>query len=498
MKNISEAQYDQLCYACDRLLEKTNTFERKANSCLHVVREHPIFLKNYSALFYKGGTEFSIYLIKQLAWNVIQGSYKLLHAIYRNYILRDRPSRDQRAFENVFISHFLNDSFSDHKSDFYFYDLPQMISKIKNASLQLYINFTNQSSRNISNKWKNKRVVSQLLPKYLSPFQEIKIRGLLLREAFIILNTQTESNFERRLKYQAALSSLSTATHSNYRLAVLVKNYVKKNAVKRIFTTYEGHPWERLIFAMAREINPKIVCVGYQHALIFRKQHAIRRKLAKNFEPDYILFSGKKGIKNFKSIKYLPLNRLILFGTNRVETLNKKLTKAKSTKRNVFLMLPEGDLIECIPLTKFVIQLALVYTEFKFIIRFHPITAINQVIRECPQLVQNLPNLEFSKVSFEVDLERSEYAIYRGSTTIIKAIQNGLVPLYYEKKNEISIDPLIEIKEEKINLSTTQDLSLVFNKSIDAIEKNQSKLIDHVNDFFSPVNYNEVLKKLEK
>ena len=76
--------------------------------------------------------------------------------------------------------------------------------------------------------------------------------------------------------------------------------------LKRIFTTYEGHPWERLIFAMAREIDPTIVCVGYQHAIVFRKQHAIRRKLTSNFEPNYILCSGEHGFNNLKKLIIYP------------------------------------------------------------------------------------------------------------------------------------------------------------------------------------------------
>ena len=55
----------------------------------------------------------------------------------------------------------------------------------------------------------------------------------------------------------------------------------------------------------------------------------------------------------------------------------------------------------------------------------------------------------------------------------------------------------LEINQEKINLSVPQDLSLIFNKSLDEIEKSQSKLIEHVNDFFSPINYYEVQKKLK-
>ena len=203
-------------------------------------------------------------------------------------------------------------------------------------------------------------------------------------------------------------------------------------------------------------------------------------------------------MNNFKAINYLASNRLILFGTNRIEPVNNTPLKVKSSSNKTFLMLSEGDLIECIPLTKFVLQLALKYTESKFIIRFHPITNINQVIQKCPLLRQNLPNVELSKESLQDDLNRSFFAIYRGSTTIVKAIQNGLVPLYYNKENEITIDPLFEIQEEKTNLSSIQDLSLIFNKSLNQIEKSQSKLIEYVNDFFSPVDYNEVLKKLIK
>lgn len=499
MKGITEAQYSQLCLACDALLkENGDSFERNANAYLHVIREHPIFLNNYTVLYKKRGFVFFIYLLKKLFWHVILGSYKLVHAIVRNYIFRDRLSKDKRVFENIFISHFLNDSFINHKSDFYFFDLPKKIAGTKKSSLQLYINFTNQTSRDITNRWKNRSVASKLLPSYLPIFQEIKIRSLLLKEAINILKSKTISNFEKRLKYQAAVSSLSSATHSNYRLALLVQQYVKNNGVKRIFTTYEGHPWERLIFAMVRKVNSSVECIGYQHALIFRKQHSIRRKLNINFEPDYILFSGKKGMNNFKAINYLASNRLILFGTNRIEPVNNTPLKVKSSSNKTFLMLSEGDLIECIPLTKFVLQLALKYTESKFIIRFHPITNINQVIQKCPLLRQNLPNVELSKESLQDDLNRSFFAIYRGSTTIVKAIQNGLVPLYYNKENEITIDPLFEIQEEKTNLSSIQDLSLIFNKPLNQIEKSQSKLIEHVNDFFSPVDYNEAIKKLIK
>lgn len=498
MEAISEAQYDQICKACDLLLKKKNfSLERNANSYLHVIREHPIFLKSYSALFFKGSFSFFIYLGKKLFWHLILGIFKFFHAILRYYILGDRNKKDSRIFNDAFISHFLNDSFINHKRDFYFFDLPSKILQSKSSSLQLYINFSNKYSNYIDDHGLDKPVASKILPKYLPLFQELKIRVLLFREAISILKVKTSSNFEKRLKYDAAIASVSSATHSNYRLAISIQQFIKKNNIKRVFTTYEGHPWERLIFAMARKINPSVVCIGYQHAILFKKQHAIKRKLEKNFEPDYILFSGKKGLNNFKEIDYLPSNRLILFGTNRLETKRKKVLNVNSEKKKSFLILPEGDLIESVPLTKFVLQLALEYPQFQFIFRYHPITNVKQVIRQCPLLKQNLPNVKLSSESFANDLASAQFAIYRGSTTIIKAVQNGLIPLYYQKMNEITIDPLSDIQQEKINLSSTQDLSLILNKSLGEFEKSQSKIIEYTNDFFSPINYDEVLNVLK-
>ena len=496
--NISEAQYNKLCNACDRLLKKNDSsFERNANAFLSVIRQHPVFLNGYNPVFYKSGGAFFIQFFKLLFKYLIIGIVKLLDAVWRNYFLRDRIIKYEGVFDNIFISHFLNDSFIDQESDFYFHDLPQKIKEREESSLKLYINFTSLSSSKIEQKWKNRSTASIVLPKYLSVFQEIKIRVLMLREAISILNSRSSSKFQKRVKFQAAIGSLSSATHSNYRRAILVQNYIKNNNVKRVFTTYEGHPWERLIFAMAREINPSIKCVGYQHALIFRKQHSIKRKLAQSFEPNFILFSGEHGMHQFNNIDYLPPKRLLCFGSNRsIETkLDKLAVEAK--ERNLFLMLSEGDLVEFIPLARFIVQLSKKLPNAHFIIRFHPITRVKSVLKAIPELCKQKSNIELSNLSFEEDLKRAHFAIYRGSTTIIKAIQYGLIPLYLDKSNEISIDPLFDIQKERINLKSIEDILILDKIPHDELIIRQKKLIVFVSQFFSPLNYKEALKVLD-
>ena len=495
MKNITEAQYDQLCDACDALLQKNlYSIQGNANAFLHVIREHPIFLNAYNAIFHKNDISFFIHLLKLFFLNMVIGSYKLLHSIYRYYILGDKLIKHESVFEDVFISHFLNGSFINHERDFYFFDLPQKITKSKKSSLQLYINFTGKSSSKIQEEWKYRKTVSMALPRYLPLFQEIKIRGLMLIEAIKLLQFKSTSSFERRIKFQAVIAFFSSATHNNYRIAFLVQHYIKYNGIKRIFTTYEGHPWERLIFSMARKINPKIVCVGYQHAIVFRKQHAIRRKLAHHFEPNYILCSGEHGKQQFDAINYLPSKHLLCFGSNRTIDFRQEQLAVEAKERKVFLMLSEGDLIECLPLAKFVVQLAKNNPSAHFIIRFHPITRVKSVLKLLPELNPPPENIELSKLSFDEDLARAHFAIYRGSTTIIKAVQYGLVPLYYERPDEISIDPLFDIQEEKVNLKSPEDIKLLNQIPAKELIKRQHKMIKYVARFFSPLDYNEALK----
>ena len=204
--------------------------------------------------------------------------------------------------------------------------------------------------------------------------------------------------------------------------------------------------------------------------------------------------SGEHGFKELNKINYLPPRRLFIFGSNRRNYKKLSRLAVHSKKRDTFLLLPEGDLVECIPMANFTLNLALKFPKFKFIIRFHPVTKVKKVIKKYPQILQGLPNIEISNSSFEEDLLRSHYAIYRGSTTIIKAVEYGLIPLYYKRPNEISIDPLFEIESQKINISNPEDIQILDKISEKEHIYNQSKLIEYVQHFFSPINYDVVSK----
>ena len=493
MRKISEAEYDKLCKACDALIEKQPTsITRNANALLHVIREHPIFLANYEVAFEKRSSLFYYVIIKKLLWNIIMGVYKFFHFLFKNYLTINRIKKKNLNTDYLFLSHLLNQNFIKDKSDFYFFDLPESFSYKNQKSLLLYINFTGLAPSAIEKKLETRKTPSFVLPRYLPFKDELLIRILLIREAISILFEKTNTVFEKRLKLLATVGALSSTTFSNLRLAKLVQYHIKKNSPKYLFTTYEGHAWERLIFFLARETNPNIKCVGYQHALIFRKQHAIRRKLTDQFEPDFILCSGPHARKQFIDIHYLPEERLLLFGSDRASSVKRENLAINAEKKDTFLMLSEGDLIECIPLVKLVLKLSKKYSQLNFVIRFHPITNVKQVFKICPALKTPPSNIILSDRSFEADLERAHFALYRGSTTIIKAVQYGLIPVYFENDNEISIDPLFEMKTRKVNIDKLGALEKLLRTNEYILEANQKELIQYVDQFFSPINYNVV------
>ena len=493
--SIGEEEYDFLCQECDSLLEKgPNELSRKANSWLHIIREHPVFLQYYSAIFKKEDISFALFLFRKFFQYIFFGGLKFLHSFYRNIIRKEQLKIMNSSCDYIILSHLLNKDFLNRESDFYFHELPQKLQSQGGKVLIVYINYIGEVNHIITKKWKTNKVNKLVLPRYLSTRKEFKIRVLLIKDAFMLLLKGSNSKLSRRIKLQAAIEALSPASHFNLRLGFQIEQIVKKTKAKQLYTTFEGHPWERIAFAMARKSNPQIKCVAYQHALIFRKQHAITRSLGINYNPDFILCSGKDGQEKLKKAALISNDRIICFGSDRIVSASENIPIKIKQKKDTILMLAEGDLIEVLPLIDFFYELAKKHVSLRFIIRFHPITSIKKVFKYRKHLLQPPPNIIFSQCSFEEDLSRADFAIYRGSTTIIKAIQYGLVPVYVKKPKEMSIDILYQFPSLRYEISNPKEFKHLVLNSSDDFDTKILQLAKEVCQFFSPLNYDEALK----
>ena len=492
MSNITETKYDELCENCDALLyENITNPNRISNNWLHIIRIHPTFLSNYEYILKKKNSmHFCFFLFKRICYYIGSIFYRITLICSKFFFGKKNSNTENFECESIYISHLLKPNLLNKKEDFYFHKLPDRFQDSKKKSLILYINHSNISSTKLNHQNKNSNKI--VLSKNLSIYKEIQISFYLFSEAIKLLATKGPKEINNRVKSQAIVEFLSPSSHSNLRIGHQVKEIIRKVKPKYVFTTYEGHPWERLVYFFSKSQNHKIKTIGYQHAFVFNKQHAIKRVLGKKYNPDFILCSGNDGKKKLVSANFLNKEKIFVFGTNRA--LSKKINFKSKKLRNTFLLLPEGDFRECITFIDFAIELSKLHKDKFFIIRFHPITNINKLKNKRPELI-NLPeNITISEKLYEDDLKCADFAIYRGTTSIIKAIENGLIPIYYHKKGGQNIDPLFSLSKHKKSIKDFKDIYDVVNINEDENIKNLIALNSGIKEFFSPLNYNEALK----
>ena len=93
------------------------------------------------------------------------------------------------------------------------------------------------------------------------------------------------------------------------------------------------------------------------------------------------------------------------------------------------------------------------------------------VLRKIKIDKSKLPNNIFlSKNDFLKDISNSKFCIYRGSTSVITAIQIGVYPIYFNGNEQINIDPIFDFKFWKTIINTSSDLN-------NFIEHSSKKLI---------------------
>ena len=144
--------------------------------------------------------------------------------------------------------------------------------------------------------------------------------------------------------------------------------------------------------------------------------------------PSQILANSSHVKNEFENNGFLkPINIGLLAN----KTLN---NNHNANKENNILLIPEGILEELNKFYKFAAKLSNIRTEYKFILRPHPVLKSN---------FKSNKNLFISSNSLADDIKNSKFVLFRGSTLIINATNSGLIPIYLnfgEIINFISLD----------------------------------------------------------
>ncbi|MCX5847526.1 MAG: hypothetical protein NTW12_14425 [Deltaproteobacteria bacterium] len=498
---MNDEQYRKLCEACDQvLLAPDPTIERVSIPWLHVIREHPVFLSTYIDLFEpsKGGSS-----IVRKWWSFFRnraGWFKQIMSTLRaNGQPWFGPKELPRGVDFLFVSHLLNESHAGNAEDFYFAGLANELVARGHSAVIALINHTGKDAKPIAARWNGSPVPRVIISDSLRLLEEVTLRRRLKREFRRLRELTKKENpgLARRVLARAAEEALSGGSLIVLRMASQIGALTAILQPKAIVITYEGHAWERVAFASARRSLTDVRCIGYQHAALFKLQHAIRRNLSPQYNPDHILTAGEitqAQLSRSPGLRGIPVtvlgsNRGLVGHHEKDKNAGRKQRRIHACKPTC-LVIPEGIASECDILFNFAIVCAQALPNIHFVWRLHPILSFEALAAKNQNFRQLPFNVEMSRMPIDQDLERCRWALYRGTTAVMQAVLSGLRPIYLKLADELSIDPLHELNTFRVTIESPEDFLRIINVDLNDDRNSQAKefkvAYDYCRRYFLP------------
>jgi len=465
VQNITTSQYKLLAKECDKLIldASEDRDQRVAINFLHVIRESQTTLERYNSIFKSSSNNFLLSLSNfyGLVKNILLSAYYLLKSIF--FHEKKITNLNGMPIDFLFISHYVGEqNISDDFHDSYFGDLINKLEQSGSRSIVALINHTRDSS--VCFKSKKNSIPIFLLHNSLNFSKILSIYRKLFSTFFLIKNGN-RGGVSSKIIAKAKIEVFSPSTIRNTIIASQIKDIVSCYNPKCIVITYEGHAWERLAFSVTRSINPDIKCIAYQHAPVFRLQHAIRRNIGSKYNPDIILTSGlisKRQLEESKKLNGIPIS---ILGSNRSYNAKSEEHSRKLNSKSC-LVAPEGSIKECNILFYFSLRCANKMPDTIFIWRLPPLITLDSLI-DYNKIFLDLPkNILLSKGSLKDDILSVNSILYRGSSVVIQSVVMGLRPIYLKVQDELTIDPLYELVSGRVVVSSVDEFIDMYNKSI--------------------------------
>ena len=483
MSNINLSQYQQLCLFFDKILLNKQTDKTIiANTWLHILREHPVFLKPYYFLYHP------LPIGQKIKQNLLNlGRFSAISIIRISQSIFNQKywysNNKQKPLEVLFISHLTNYYQIGQTKDAYFGDISkQLLNKNITSGIAL-INHINISNSRQIQVWNESFIPRFVLSKTLSFFKEIRLYFSQICSIITLKKVIKQTTVPKEFAQPTLIHTLSSDTANALRIAQQITYLITQMRPKCVVFSYEGHAWERLVCDGINKINPNIACIGYQHAAIFAHQHALIRPLASNYNPDIILTSGKVSKEQLCSITALSKTKIACLGSPKSE----QITQLSQVNLATCLVVPEGFVSECLLLFEFSLLCAKTLPKQQFIWRLHPLISFNQ-LKKHSKIFNHLPNnITLSGQKLNADIAKCDSVLYRGSTAVVNAINAGLKPIYYQThKDEMSIDPIYQHNEGKFMVNQISDFKDALETPINL--QTQTLLANFAQDFYTPLD----------
>jgi hypothetical protein len=486
---MNEDQYRRLCDACDQILTvRGATPERLATAWLHVLREHPALLVAYRDLF--SSTDFA----SRLQWlgpltainYLLKIVRQLVWALYCSIAEAIQAPKKKQKIEILIVSHILDKDEGSSSDDLYFGPIAHSLSARGLRVAVLSISHARKRPLFTTEPKTKSGVRRYVLGKTMPLRSELRFLSGLLRESQSLKASSREYNgLNRLVRIAAAAEEFSPATLNALRIASQVAEMVVEFSPDCLLTTFEGHAWERVAFMKAHAALPHIKCFGYQHSATFRLQHSINRPLGNMADPDLVLSAGAVGAHQLS--RSWGRAKSLMLGSPKAKVSGRGGEKQPRTG-NRCLVLPEGIMSEAILLAEFCFECAEAIPDLVFVLRFHPVFNYQALLKLAPQFSRLPSNVEISVGrSLASDSSSATWAIYRGSTAIIEAIEHGVVPVYLSRNLEMTIDPLFALEDGRQIIKTTDDLIQIIN-SWTYNSYGSQRAIAYCKELLSPLN----------
>jgi hypothetical protein len=451
---MTEQEYADLAAACDRLLRAPDTsLARLAIPALHFMNEHPSTLAQYASL----GAKHSAGKLFNIPKVLIRATRGLIHSLSAQY-----PSAThQRPIDVVIVSHLLKPQQLLQGDDFYFGALQDRLRDAGLSSLLLLINhLTDAPIERRSQLFPNARLV---LPNTVSSTVEANIwrhcvntSKILRREA-----AGARNSVEVKLALLASRQALSESVAFNLRMHSALADLFASVGPKIVITTYEGSVAERLIWHAARTATRRPLCVGYQHATVLERAHAIRRPVAAagiDCDPDVVLTLGEITHAALAASPELERVRLIHYGSHRWVTLPALPQPQHRPCR--CLVLPDASDPECVTLFNFALATARHRPDITFALRPHPMVDTSSLLRRHPEWRKLPKNVEFTAAGpLEQEFPWTRYCLYRGSSAAMYAVRAGIKPYYLAQPGELPADCLFALTDWRETVNSPEDFA---------------------------------------
>jgi hypothetical protein len=493
---VRETDYKLLIEYCDNvLLGPMASISTISIPWLHVLNEHPSNLAQYSRLFNLSAT----FLNKK------KGNISLhFKSFFRIFKPGAYSVLELGKIDVVIVSHLLNEAQIDGTEDFYFGNIQKEIRDSGKSCLLLMVNHTNKGAAEINAILNPKESGKAVLSTHLGFKKELSIWKNLYSEAKRIgkIAKSKTDDFERKFFSECSDQVVSPFSFTTYRVHSELSAVFKKCNPKIVISTFEGHAWERMVFAAARDVNSKVLCIGYHHTLMFPKQHSAKRPLGERYDPNIILTAGAITASYFESSKYVRSWEIKSVGIHRRKSLHDKLSEdVFSSKKNNCLVAPDGIISEITYMFDFAIKAAAVNPDIGFILRLHPLVTRENLIMEFPRFAHLPQNVFFSSDSLTDDFLRSRWILYRASSTAIYSVLEGLRPFYLSKKDEMSVDSLFGLDSWKRFILDESDLKNYIasdlSNSVENLLNESREAFEFSNKYFLPFN-KEIFFKMIK